>query len=317
MIRTRARFLIGTSAAVGAAAFAASGIAIAQTETALRIGSIASDPFGEPYYVQAGGFFKRAGLNVELVSLPHSAAIAAALSGGSIDVGLANPIVLASGREHGLPLYAFAPSALFDAAAPTTLLMVANASPIKSAKDLEGKTIGSIELAGVTQASLRSWLTKNGVDPAAVHFIEIPFAAMAAALAQGRIDAGFIAEPALGAAKATTREIGDPYAMIASQWYLNMWFSTKEWLTKNTPLAHRLVDAIYKGAAWANAHPADTATALKAVTPLTDDTIAKMTRIRFATAYSPALLQPALDTGFKFAIFKSSFNASDLVFPGF
>jgi NitT/TauT family transport system substrate-binding protein len=318
MILTRRQFAFRTAAVASAAiALPRTARAQSQSEPVLRLGIIASDPFGEAIYVQAGGFFKRANLNVELVPLPNSAAIAAALAGGSINVGLGNPIVIASARVAGLPYYAFAPSAVFDASAPTTLLMVANASPIKTAKDLEGKIIGSIELGGITQASLRSWLIKNGVDPAAVRFVEIPFGAMAAALAQGRIDAGFIAEPALGAARATTREIGDPYAMIANQWCLNMWFSTKDWLTKNSALAHRFVDACYKGAAWANTHQTETAAALKAFTPLTDDAIAKMTRIRFATTYSPALLQPALDTGYKFNIFKSPIGAADLMFPGF
>jgi len=116
--------------------------AAAQSDATVRIGTIASDPFGESMYVQAGGFFKGAGLNVQIITLSNSGAIAAALAGGAIDVGLANPIVIASAREHGLPFYAFAPSALFDAAAPTTLLMVANASTLKSAKELEGKVRG-------------------------------------------------------------------------------------------------------------------------------------------------------------------------------
>lgn len=41
-------------------------------------------------YVQAGGFFKGAGLNVQIITLSNSGAIAAALAGGAIDVGLAN-----------------------------------------------------------------------------------------------------------------------------------------------------------------------------------------------------------------------------------
>lgn len=313
MTSSRRRFL----ALTGASLCATTRLASAQSASTVRVGIIPSDPFGEAIYVQAGGFFKRAGIDVRLVSLRNSGAIAAALAGGSIDVGLGNPIVIASAREHGLPYYAFAPSSLFDAAAPTTLLMVANASPLHTAKDLEGKTIGSIELGGITQASLRAWLTKNGADPSVVRFTEIPFAAMAAALAQGRIDAGFIAEPALAAARATTREIGDPYAAIAGVWCLNMWFSTKDWLTQNTALAHRYAGAVLKGAAWANTHHAETGTALKAYTPLSDETIAKMTRIRFATSYAAAYLQPVLDTGYKFAILKSAIGASDLMFPGF
>jgi hypothetical protein len=42
-----------------------------------------------------------------------------------------------------------------------------------------------------------------------------------------------------------------------------------------------------------------------------------MTRIRFATSYTPAYLQPVLDTGFKYNILKSPMSASDLMFPGF
>ena len=314
---TRRGFVVRTLAATAAASYAAPWPALAQSEPAVRVGIIPSDPFGEAIYAQAGGFFKRANINIELISLANSGAIAAALSGGSINIGLGNPIVIASAREHGLPHYAFAPSALFDASAPTTLLMVANASTLRSAKDLEGKIIGSIELAGITQASLHAWLTKNGADPAAVRFTEIPFTAMAAALGQGRIDAGFIAEPSLASARATTREIGDPFAAIANIWCLNMWFSTKDWLTQNTALAHRYVDAIFKAAAWANTHHVETGLALKEFTPLTDETIAKMTRIRFATTFTPAYLQPVLDTGFKYSILKSPMSASDLMFPGF
>jgi NitT/TauT family transport system substrate-binding protein len=317
-MRLSRQCFVARTLALGAASLAAApGRLRAQSEPLLRVGIIASDPFGEAIYARAGGFFKRAAVNVELISLANSGAIVAALTGGAINIGLANPIVIASAREHGLTHHAFAPSALFDAAAPTTLLMVANDSPIRSPKDLIGKTIGSIELAGITQASLRAWLTKNGVDPATVRFTEIPFSAMAAALGQSRIDAGFIAEPSLASARATTREIGDPYAAIANVWCLNMWFSSKEWLTQNAGLAHRFADAIYKGAAWANAHHAETGEALKEYTPLTDDTIAKMTRIRFATTYSSAYLQPVLDTGFKYGILKSPISANDLMFPGF
>ena len=309
---------VARTLAMGAAAFSVAPLpSPAQSDANVRVGIISSDPFGEAIYTQAGGFFKRAGINVELVPLQNSAAIAAAVTGGAVNIGLANPIVIASAREHGIPHYAFAPSALFDASAPTTLLMVANGSPLHTPKDLIGKTIGSVELAGITQAALREWLTNNGVDPATTHFTEIPFTAMAAALAQGRIDAGFIAEPSLASARATTREIGDPYGAIAPMWCLAMWFSTKDWLTQNSAVAHRYADALLKGAAWANTHHLETGIALKQYTPLTDETIAKMTRIRFATTYNPAYLQPVLDTGFKYNILKSAMSASDLMFPGF
>ena len=73
-----------------------------------------------------------------------------------------------------------------------------------------------------------------------------------------------------------------------------------------------------RAAAWANNHHAETAAALKEYTPLTDDAIAKMTRIRFAAGYTPTLLQPVLDAGFKVRVSsKSAIVAGDLMFPGF
>lgn len=316
MAFSRQQFLARALALGAASSYLAPRPALA-SDSVVRVGSVSSDPFGQAIYAQAGGFFKRAGINVELVPLQNSSAIGAALTGGAIHIGLANPITIANARQHGLSHYAFAPSALFDSSAPTTLLLVSNTSALHAPKDVEGKIIGVFELAGITQASMLAWLAKNEIDAAKVRFTEVPALTMSAALTQGRIDAGFVNEPALSSARATLREFGDPYGAIASIWCLAMWFSTKEWLTQNTALAHRYADAILKSAAWANTHRVETGIALKAYSPLTDETIAKMTRSRFATTSAPAYLQPVLDTGFKYGILKSAITARDLMFPGF
>jgi len=283
----------------------------------IRVGVSPTDTFGQATFADGAGFFKAAGLDVALVSLPNSGAMGAAVAGGSIDLGDGNAIAVANARAQGLPFYVIAASALFEATEPTTLLMVANASPARVPKDLEGKTVATIELQGIMQASIRAWMTKAGADPSGMRFVEMPFSAMAAACVQNRVDAAMIAEPSLYLARTTTREIGNAYAAIANEWSLNLWFANREWLGKNLAVAHTFAAVMTKTAAWANAHRPETAIMLQKVTPLGADVISKMGRARFAERLSTSLIQPVLDTAAHNGILKTPMTAADLLMPGF
>jgi ABC-type amino acid transport substrate-binding protein len=72
---------------------------------------------------------------------------------------------------------------------------VAKNSPIRSAKDLNGKIIAVPGLGTNAEYAVHEWLDLNGADTASVKFIELAYAAMPAALEAGRIDAAHVAEP--------------------------------------------------------------------------------------------------------------------------
>jgi len=299
--------------ALGAAASGSA--AIAQTAPVLRVATSPSDTFAEGLYAQGAGFFKDAGLNVELVSLSNSGSLAAAVAGGAIDIGLGNPIAVASARAQGLPLSVIAPSALFLAKAPATVLIVAKNSTLTSAKDLEGKTIAAIEVRGTQQASIRQWMAKNGADPASVKFVELPFTTMAAMVNQNHVDAAMIGEPALSAAKPLVRIFASPYEAVAPEWYLAVWFASADWLQKNRATARTFVAAMGKTATWANAHQTETGAMLQKVLPLSDDVVAKMTRAQYGVRLGTQYMQPILDTAVKYGILKTPVDAKDLIFP--
>lgn len=290
--------------------------ALAQTDVTIRVGTSPSDSFAEGIYAQGGGFFKDAGLNVELVSLANSGAIGAALAGGTIDFAVGNVIAVANARAQGLPFLIIAPSAIYTAKEPATVLIVGKASTVNSAKDLEGKTIATIELRGTMQSSIREWMTKSGADPSNVKFIEAPFTTMPAMLNANRVDAAMIGEPALTNARPVVRILANPYESIASEWYLNVWFANTDWLQKNRATARKFVSAIVKAGAWANGHRAETGAMLQKSLPLTDDVLSKMTRTRYGTAkVSAAQIQPVLDTAAKYGVLKASVDANTLIFP--
>jgi NitT/TauT family transport system substrate-binding protein len=302
-------------ALVALAALANGRAALGQTAPALRVGTSPSDVFAEAIYAQGAGFFKEAGLNVELVSLANSGSLGAAVAGGAIDIGIGNPIAIASARAQGLPFSVIAPSGLYNAKDPATVVITGKTSLLNGSKDLEGKTIATIEVRGTQQASIRQWMAKNGADASNVKFVEMPFSTMATMVNANRVDAAMIGEPALTGAKPLVRIIGNPYEAVAPEWYLNVWFANAGWITKNRATVRTFVAVMSKTATWANAHRAETGAMLQKVLPLTDDVVAKMTRAEYGVKLSTQYMQPILDTALKYGILKAPVDAKDLIFP--
>ena len=77
---------------------------------------------------------------------------------------------------------------------------MARNSPIKTASDLNGKTIAGNGLGNIMQIASAAWMAKNGGDPSTAKFVELPFSEMPLALQSGRIDAAMISNPLLGVA---------------------------------------------------------------------------------------------------------------------
>jgi len=175
----------------------------------LRVATIPSDSGSDVYYARDQGFFKAAGLNVEIDTISSGPAIIAAVSGGSYDIGAGNTVSIAAARERGIPIKMIAPGALHSTSAPTDLLMVEQKSLFHAGRDLNGKTVGVSTLSGLNALSVQAWITKTGGDLSTIRFIEVPFPAMASALDQGRVDAAEMAEPFVTANKTSLRVLAD------------------------------------------------------------------------------------------------------------
>jgi ABC-type nitrate/sulfonate/bicarbonate transport system substrate-binding protein len=235
-----------TFAAATAIGALAPNLARAQAVPTIRIGQNVAETFGEGLYGVDGGLFAAAGLNVEVSTFPNGAAQASACIGGAIDVGLGEATELANGVVHGLPLAIFAGGALYETAAPSTLLCVAANSTFRVAKDFEGQTIAVPAITALSAMAVKAWLVKNGANVARVNFIELPASATLAALERGTIAAAHYGEPYLSAAGTAVRRIAAPYDAVGKRFLISDWFSTRGWLTANPALAKRLTGALGK-----------------------------------------------------------------------
>lgn len=310
----RRRFIAGLAAGT---ALVAPRSAAAEPLTTVRCGSVPVDGYGQPYYGAAAGIFRDAGIDLQITDLANSGAIAAAITGGSLDVGLGSPSQIAGAREKGLPFTFFAPGAVYSTDAPSSLLMVEKNSPIHTARDLIGKTVGVDNLTSFTQFATLEWLKKNGVDATTVKFVEMPFSAMPGALDAGRLDAALISEPAKSAARATARVVADTNAAIAPTWFISLWFTTESWMAANLALAHRLARAVVQTSTWCNAHQGETAAVLEKATKMPHEVILGMQRARFGTKLDPALMDPLIDIAAKNNMIPAPIPGRTLIYPGF
>lgn len=292
----------------------ATGTASAQMQT-LRIGATANDTYAEAYYAQDMGFFTKAGLAVELTTFPNGAAISAGVASGALDIGVSNPVQLANAVVHGVPLVFIAAGALNSTAAPTALLCVAANSPIKTARDLIGKTIAISALKDSTYLAASLYVAKNGIDASSVHLIELPFSEMGPALARGTVQAAVITEPSATQAfiAGEARVFTKIFDSIASSFLISGWFTTIDWSQKNDALAKRFASVIYDTARWANGHHDQSGAILQKYAHLEPDTARRMSRCTYTTVLDPQQIDPLLTLAAQAKLTDRQVAASELI----
>jgi NitT/TauT family transport system substrate-binding protein len=310
----RRSFLATTSVSLVSTAFPQ--IASAQTQPLnLRVASTANDTYASAYFAQDLGLFTKAGLNVDLQTLNNGAAIAAAVVGGTIGIGVSTPIQIANAYLGGVPLVLVAAGALSTAKVKSLLLCVAKSSGIKSAKDLDGKIVAVNALKSGSEVGLDAWLVQNGMDISKVKVIETNFSQMAPSLLRGAIGGAVLAEPALTLALKDPGIVvlGDPNAAIAPQFVSSCWFSTREFAQQNPEILSRFSRAIYEAQKWANGHQSDSAAILAKYAKMDVALVRSVGRATFAEQMRLAEVQPFLDAAVKYGTIPKPVNAADFL----
>jgi NitT/TauT family transport system substrate-binding protein len=318
-VTSRGRWLRSSTSAVVSSAFFAGAVrsADAQTGPKLRVAAVANDVGVGSAYAYDQGFFKEHGLDVELIAGGSGASIAAAVAGGAMDVGSGNTASIATAHENGIPFVLIAPSGAWNSKTPTGALLVSRASPIASPTDLAGKVIGVTIVRGISEVAVRSLIDKSGGHSDTAKFIELPYSAMGAALAGGRVDAVSVEEPAFSSIMSSgdVRSIGAPNGAIASSWIEGGYFVTLAFARAHPDIVRRFGDAMAETAIWANKNPSLSAKILAkyANSPVGS---ASTVRVFYPERLHVDDIQPLIDASAKYGILKASFPARDLIAPG-
>ncbi|MEV6639588.1 ABC transporter substrate-binding protein [Amycolatopsis sp. NPDC051371] len=145
------------------------------------------------------GFFKAEGIELELKVVQGGAAVLPGVMSGNPMFATSNAITLLTARDQGIPVKIVS-NASADRVPPAKGLygvVARQGSAIRTTADLKGKTVAINTLRGLGEFTVGEAVKKAGGAPGDVHYVELPFPDMAAALKKGNVDAVWVPEPFL------------------------------------------------------------------------------------------------------------------------
>ena len=306
-----------TALALGSAFLAVPSLASAQGTASLVLGAVPEESVTPALWAVQSGMFKKAGLEVDVQSASSGTAIASGVAGGGYAVGKSSLVSVITAHAKGLPFVFVAGGSMYDTKFPYSVLACKADSPLKNAVDLNGKTLAVPALNDLTTMATKAWVDSHGGDSATLKLIEFPFAQIPDALAAGRVDAGFIADPilqqALDAKK--VRIFAHAFDAVATQFMVTGWFVTADYAAKNQALLEKFARTMRESASYVVGHPADAVNILAKFSKVDPEVIAKTHRIGYAPL-EPKFMQPVIDICAKYKVIPAAFDAKDIIAPG-
>jgi NitT/TauT family transport system substrate-binding protein len=221
-------------------------------QTRLRVQDTAGVPSAFLAYGVQQGFFKERNLDVQVTPSQGGATVVPAVVSGDSDIAGSNlvSVLLAQGKD--IPIKIVAPGTFVreKRSQDFSAILVAGDSDIRSAQDLEGKTLAVNTLKNVAELAAKASLAKQGVDVSQIELAEVDFPDMNAALAEGRVDAAFQIEPFVSLGLAEGHRIVDrPYVGTKPGLQIGCYFTSDRYLSENEDVVERFQEGVADTAA--------------------------------------------------------------------
>jgi NitT/TauT family transport system substrate-binding protein len=198
------------------------------------------------------------------------------------------------------------------------MLLVGKNSPLKTAADLNGKTIGLSSARGDLNAvATQAWVEQHGGDWSSIHVLEIPQPAMVAALDAGRIDAFTVQSPttAIAMSSGKVRLLGRPYDAVARHFSIASWYGMSKWASENPQTLRAFEQAVGEASRYANTHWDEMLPIMASFSGVETSVLAAAARAPFTDHADPADFQPLIDLEVKYKVIDHGFDAKDFIAP--
>ncbi|MEV6996463.1 ABC transporter substrate-binding protein [Streptomyces sp. NPDC093982] len=226
--------------------------------TTVKLGVIPIVDVAPLYLGQQKGLFEKHGLKLEFTTAQGGAAIVPGVVSGQFQFGFSNVTSLMVAQTNGVPVKAVANGIASTGVRGKDFngLMVKKDSPVKSAKELEGKKVAINTLKNINETAVRQAVREAGGDPDKVKLVEMAFDQMPAALDQGQIDAACVVEPATATIRSQGgREIASPLIDVAPELTVAMYFTSTQYAQQNPDVVKKFQEATAESLAYAEDHP--------------------------------------------------------------
>jgi len=292
------------------------GRALAQAEplTTIRFAAQAGDDLRPVLYALSTGMFKAAGLDV-VMQTGNGSTTPQAVIGGAVDIGKGTITAMIAAHARGIPVVLITPSMIYRKDSPTSGVVVATASPLRTGRDLQGKVVGCSALGGIAYLGLRSLVDKQGGDSSLIKFIEMPGSLTPVAVEQGRIDAGVTEEPYMTEEirSGKVRLLLDMFDGYPSPPLESVFFTTRDFATKHPEAVARFAKVVQDAAKYTNTHEAETLPLFIQLSGMDPKLVDQIHHSFTPVSFNAAQIQPVIELAAKYKAIPASFDARELL----
>ena len=270
------------------------------------------------YIAADEGIYQKFGLNVTLKQVPSSIVAISQMKAGTIDIlGGGNYVsfIQQAAKDPASPPFKILAEGATCSSGSFTVLSLST-SHIQTPAELAHKTIAVNIPNNIQTLTINSVLTADGVNPATVKYVVIPFPKMGAALKAHKVDAISAVEPFATEAEQASgaQPVLDQCSGPTSEIPLSGYFATSTWAQQHPDVVKRFQQAISQAQEIADSNRLEVErTLLKYVTGLTPEEAGTITLEQFPTAADGVQLNRVSDLMREAGLLKNSIQASALI----
>jgi len=260
---------------------------------------------------ESAGLFKDHRLKPTLTDSGGGAQGIASVISGNLDFTYANYTSVFLAAQKGLPLQLVSGN---DLGVGDQGVFVKKDSPIKSVGQLAGKRVAITGLQDIGAVAVEDLVQEAGGDPSSVHFVELGFGVMQAALARGDVDAIWQVDPFQASAKAAGfRRLGDLFQGKLHDAPVAGWVTSKSFAHAHPDLVKGFQEAMAASIKQLNSDPRLFQKLVPTYTQNTAQDVAKAATPSLTSDLDQKALQTQADLMHVYGIFKKSFDVSVLL----
>jgi NitT/TauT family transport system substrate-binding protein len=285
-------------------------------QTSITVGALPVVDSAGLYLANKLGYFKQEGLTVKIDPVTQSTqAIPDMLHGTIAIIGGANYVSFIEAQAKGTAQFKVVAEGV--TCKPNTFgVAVLPSSGITKPADLAGKTVAVNLTNNIQTLTLNAVLKADGVDPAKVKYVVIPFPNMVTALKAKQVNAISAVEPFLGGAlaadgaKQVVSSCDGPTADMPMSGYL----ATSNWAQQNPNTARAFQKALLKAQAYADTNPSAVKSILPTYTKVTAAQAGALPLNNYPSTLDPAEITKVLTLMKSGGLSTGTATASSLLF---
>jgi NitT/TauT family transport system substrate-binding protein len=280
----------------------------------LTVAAVPAEGATGMYVAEQEGLFAKVGLHVTIKTVTSSADVITSILHGSVQVSSGQYAPYIAADAHGAAkMRIIAPG--FALGPRVNEVMVGRHSAVKTVADLKGKTIAVNVVNSEVSDLLYTTLAPYGITPAQVHVTAIPFPAMPAALAAGRVAAIYETEPYVTEAAQNfgDQELADVDTGPALNFPVAGYAVLGSWAAKHPRTVAAFAKAIEEGNGIADTNIKELQRAFIAALHLNPKVADTMATGTFPTTIDPVKLQQVADLMQRYGQLTQPFSVKSMI----